>query len=59
MHKGIVYDKMKETNLAVINCDKATSYQVNYAEAYFNKGLSLMNIGEYTKAIDNFDIVIN
>ena len=50
---------MKETNLAVINYDKATSYQVNYAEAYFNKGLSLMNIGEYTKAIDNFDIVIN
>ncbi|KJV73422.1 TPR repeat family protein [Orientia tsutsugamushi str. UT76] len=40
------------------NYDIAIKYEPNNPEAYYNKGIALMNLGHIQEAIENYDIAI-
>ena len=52
--QGVIHKGLRQLDLSVLAYQKALTIEPNYAEAFFNLGISLQEQGKLEKAIDSF-----
>ena len=57
-NRALVKLYLKNYRGAIDDCDKAIKYNVNYAYAYFHKGLSQAQLDKYKESILSYDKAI-
>ena len=56
---ALIKYKTNDYNTAILNFNKAILLNINYFDAYINRGNTYLSIKQYNKAIDDFTYVIN